>query len=111
MKLRYSTRLAFSLFVTTAVAGVLSAPAFAEPVGWNASDWELEDSEFEPESGWHFGRLENGLRYIVRRNDRPENTALVRMDIAAGSLDERSEERGYAHYVEHMAFNGSTNVP
>jgi zinc protease len=111
MKLRHSTRLAFSLFVTTAVAGVLSAPAFAEPVGWNAADWELEDSEFEPESGWHFGKLDNGLRYIVRRNDRPENTALVRMDIAAGSLDERAEERGYAHYVEHMAFNGSTNVP
>lgn len=111
MKLRHSTRLALSLFVTTAVSGIIAAPAFAEPVGWNASDWELEDSEFEPESGWYFGQLDNGLRYIVRRNDRPENTALVRMDIAAGSLDERAEERGYAHYVEHMAFNGSTNVP
>jgi len=111
MKLRHSTRLALSLFVTTAASGLLAAPLAAQPVGWDASAWELDDSEFEPESGWHFGRLENGLRYIVRRNDRPENTALVRMDIAAGSLDERAEERGYAHYVEHMAFNGSTNVP
>ncbi len=73
--------------------------------------WDLEDSEFEPEPGWVFGRLDNGLRYIIRRNDRPEGTALVRMEIAAGSLDEREDERGYAHYVEHMAFNGSTNVP
>ncbi|OBX20412.1 peptidase M16 [Erythrobacter sp. QSSC1-22B] len=111
MKLRNSARLALSLFVTTAVSGVLAAPAYAEPIGWDASEWELEDSEFEPESGWHFGQLANGLRYIVRRNDRPENTALVRMDIGAGSLDETAAERGYAHYVEHMAFNGSTNVP
>ncbi len=111
MKSRMTARLALSLLVTTAVSGIIAAPAFAEPVGWDASAWELEDSEFEPESGWHFGQLDNGLRYIVRRNDRPENTALVRMDIATGSLDERDDERGYAHYVEHMAFNGSTNVP
>ena len=80
-------------------------------VGWNPADWELEDSEFTPEGGWHFGKLDNGMRYIIRRNDRPENTALVRMEISAGSIDERDEERGFAHYVEHMAFNGSTNVP
>ncbi|MXO84817.1 insulinase family protein [Altererythrobacter aurantiacus] len=79
--------------------------------GWNASDWNLEDSEFEPEEGWHFGQLDNGLRYVIRPNERPEGTALVRMYIATGSLDETEEERGFAHFVEHMAFNGSTNVP
>ena len=41
----------------------------------------------------------------------PKGTAVVRMQIDAGSLDEGDNERGYAHYVEHMAFNGSTNVP
>lgn len=111
MKLRSSTRLALSLFLATAFIAPIAAPLHAEPVGWVAADWALEDSEFEPESGWHFGRLDNGMRYIIRRNSRPENTALVRMEISAGSLDERPEERGYAHYVEHMAFNGSTNVP
>lgn len=79
--------------------------------GWDPAMWDLEDSEFEPEAGWIFGRLDNGFRYIIRRNDRPEGTALVRMEVAAGSLDEREDERGYAHYVEHMAFNGSTSVP
>ena len=79
--------------------------------GWDPSVWDLEDSEFIPEAGWRFGRLDNGMRYIIRRNNRPENTALVRMEIDTGSLDEREEERGFAHYVEHMAFNGSTNVP
>ena len=78
---------------------------------WDAAMWDLADSEFAPEADWRFGRLDNGMRYIIRRNDRPENTALVRMEIAAGSLDERDSERGFAHFVEHMAFNGSTNVP
>ena len=78
---------------------------------WDPALWDLADSEFVPEADWRFGRLDNGLRYIIRRNDRPENTALVRMEIAAGSLDERDDERGFAHFVEHMAFNGSTNVP
>lgn len=63
------------------------------------------------EEGWVVGQLNNGMRYLIRRNNRPEGTALVRMEVAAGRLDERDGERGLAHYVEHMAFNGSTNVP
>ncbi len=102
-----SAKLALSLFLSTS----LTAPLAAEPVGWDPADWELEDSDFVPEDGWHFGKLDNGLRYILRRNDRPEGTALIRMEINAGSLDEREGERGFAHFVEHMAFNGSTNVP
>ena len=51
------------------------------------------------------------MRYIIRPNDRPEGTALVRMVIKTGSIDERDDELGFAHFVEHMAFNGSTNVP
>ena len=90
----------------------LAAPEpSTQTLGWDPAMWELEDSDFTPESGWRFGQLDNGMRYILRRNTRPEGTALVRMDIAAGSLDERDDERGYAHFVEHMAFNGSTNVP
>ncbi len=91
--------------------GSETAPPPDGPAGWVAQDWDLEDSEFTPEAEWHFGKLPNGLRYIIRRNDRPEQTAIVRMQIGAGSLDERDDERGFAHYVEHMAFNGSTNVP
>ena len=51
------------------------------------------------------------MRYVIRQNATPKGTALVRMQVDAGSLDESDSERGYAHYVEHMAFNGSTNVP
>lgn len=123
MTLRTAAHAALSLALTTA----LTAPALAQetpepgpkvsaddvagPVNWNPADWDLEDSEFTPEAGWYFGKLDNGVRYIIRPNNRPEGTALVRMVIGAGSIDEQDDEQGFAHYVEHMAFNGSTNIP
>ena len=73
--------------------------------------WAFADSDLEPEDGYVFGQLGNGMRFVIRSNATPEGTALVRMEIEAGRLDERDTERGLAHYVEHMAFNGSTNVP
>lgn len=96
---------AFALLLST------STIAQAEAQGWDAADWDLADSDIQPADGWVFGKLDNGMRYIVRKGERPEGTALVRMLVHAGSLDERDDERGFAHYVEHMAFNGSTNVP
>lgn len=123
MNTRTLTRLALPLLLTTAMAAPLAAQdpveeapsetaeAPSEAIGWDPKDWDFEDSEFTPEDGWVFGKLDNGMRYIIRRNDRPENTALVRMEIATGSIDERDDEQGFAHYVEHMAFNGSTNIP
>lgn len=101
--------------VRTAFAAALllgtSTMAHAEATGWNPADWKLEDSDVKPADGWVFGKLDNGMRYIIRKNDRPQGTAMVRMLVHAGALDERDEERGFAHYVEHMAFNGSKNVP
>ncbi|NCU11023.1 MAG: insulinase family protein, partial [Sphingomonadaceae bacterium] len=77
----------------------------AEPV------WAFEASDVPVDPAYRFGRLPNGMRYVIRQNATPQGTAVVRMQIDAGSLDESDTERGYAHYVEHMAFNGSTNVP
>jgi zinc protease len=73
--------------------------------------WGFLQSDIPPEPDYRFNRLPNGLRYIIRRNATPKGTAMVRLEIAAGSLDESPAERGFAHFVEHMAFNGSTNVP
>lgn len=73
--------------------------------------WAFEKSDVPVDPAYRFGRLPNGMRYVIRQNATPKGTALVRMQIDAGSLDENDDERGYAHYVEHMAFNGSTNVP
>jgi zinc protease len=58
-----------------------------------------------------YGELSNGLRYAVRQNDTPTKTATLLMRIDTGSLNETEETRGLAHFLEHMAFNGSENIP
>jgi zinc protease len=53
------------------------------------------------------GRLENGLRYYIRKNPRPANRAELRLVVNAGSILEDDDQLGLAHVVEHMAFNGT----
>jgi len=74
-------------------------------------DWAFEASDIPVDPDFRFGKLPNGMRYVIRNNGRPKGTAIVRMEVAAGSLDEADDERGFAHFIEHMAFNGSTHVP
>ncbi len=58
-----------------------------------------------------FGRLDNGLRFVVLPNPRPPGAASLRLLVEVGSRHERDHERGIAHLLEHMAFRGSTNLP
>jgi len=55
------------------------------------------------------GTLPNGIRYFIRVNGRPEHRAELRLVVNAGSVLEADDERGMAHFVEHMAFNGTRN--
>ena len=53
--------------------------------------------------------LPNGLTYYIRENQKPENRAMFRLVVNAGSLQESESQRGLAHFLEHMAFNGTEN--
>jgi zinc protease len=53
------------------------------------------------------GTLPNGLKFFIRRNPRPEDRVLLRLAVQAGSVDEAEDQRGLAHVLEHMAFNGT----
>jgi len=55
------------------------------------------------------GTLDNGLAFYIRANKKPENRAEVRLALNAGSIQEDDDQRGLAHFVEHMAFNGTEN--
>jgi zinc protease len=55
------------------------------------------------------GRLPNGLTYYIRKNGRPEKRVSLRLAVQAGSVLEEDDQRGLAHFLEHMAFNGSAN--
>jgi zinc protease len=57
------------------------------------------------------GVLGNGLRYFIIPNQTPKNEVVVRMRVGVGSMYETPKEAGIAHFLEHMAFNGSLNVP
>ncbi len=55
--------------------------------------------------------LANGLRYYVRANRKPEHRAELRLVVNAGSVLEDEDQRGLAHFVEHMAFDGTEHFP
>jgi zinc protease len=74
-------------------------------------EWPFAQSDLPPDPAYRFGRLDNGMRYIIRPNATPKGTGMVQFWIDSGSIAETDEERGYAHFIEHMAFNGSTHVP
>lgn len=57
------------------------------------------------------GELENGLSYVIMQHTTPPGRASVWMHVSAGSLNETDRQRGLAHFLEHMAFNGSENYP
>lgn len=57
----------------------------------------------------HRGKLDNGLEYFIRQNSSPSSKVELRLVVNAGSLQEAEDQQGLAHFVEHMAFNGSKN--
>ncbi|MGF1452069.1 MAG: M16 family metallopeptidase, partial [Opitutales bacterium] len=56
-----------------------------------------------------FGTLDNGLTYAIMPNEEPPERVSLRLLVRAGSLQETDEQAGLAHFLEHMAFNGSEN--
>ena len=58
-----------------------------------------------------YGKLENGFTYYVRNNKKPENMIQFRLVSNAGSIMERDDQQGLAHFCEHMAFNGIKGYP
>ncbi len=57
------------------------------------------------------GRLPNGLTYYLMKNKKPEQRALLWLAVNAGAVQEDDDQRGLAHFVEHMAFNGTARFP
>jgi len=73
--------------------------------------WAHVGSDLPPDPQVHFGALTNGLRFAILPNAEPPGRVSLRLYIEAGSLHENEDERGLAHFLEHMAFNGTKNFP
>ncbi len=67
------------------------------------------ESDLKPDPAATFGTLANGMRYVVMPNHEPKARVSLRLLVLAGSFNETEAQRGLAHYLEHMAFNGSTH--
>ena len=68
-------------------------------------------SDIKADPAARFGRLPNGMTYVILKNATPPGTASFRLRINGGSLMEADNQQGLAHFLEHMAFNGSKHVP
>jgi len=76
-----------------------------------AAPWPVVESDLPPDPAVRWGTLPNGLRYAVRPNAEPKGRVSLRLLVAAGSLHERDDERGLAHFIEHMVFLGTRLHP
>ncbi len=70
-----------------------------------------ENSDITPDPAVKWGVFENGLRYAILPNEEPPNRVSMRLYVDAGSLMEADNQQGLAHFLEHMAFNGTENFP
>ena len=73
--------------------------------------WEHATSDVPVDPRVHFGALDNGLRWAWARNGEPQKRCYLRLHVDVGSLAEEQAELGMAHFLEHMAFNGSEHFP
>jgi zinc protease len=108
MALKIGTGTGLSVILALALAACQPAPETVVPTDY-AFVHEVTDLPADPDI--IYGQLENGLRYAVQTNETPPNVASVRMVFNMGSLGEADDQRGLAHFIEHMAFNGTTDVP
>lgn len=107
--------LAFLLAAGTAVsvagagqaAGAVQVPAAADA---NMNKIDLA-AKLPIDPALVTGKLSNGLAYVIRKHNNPEARVSVWLHVSSGSLNESEETRGIAHFLEHMAFNGSKNFP
>src|SRR5262245_58326523 len=93
-----------ALLAVTSLAGAPQQQA-AQPAQYPLNQQIPVDSQIT------VGRLPNGLQYYVRANGKPEKRAELRLVVKAGSVLEDDDQQGLAHFVEHMAFNGTEHFP
>lgn len=74
-------------------------------------DFAHEISDIPADPGVRYGVLENGLRYAIMENETPSGQAVINLVFNVGELAQDEDQMEVAHFLEHMNFNGTTNVP
>lgn len=87
--------------------GLLSV-AFCMPL---ACKMQLDNQPLQLDPELRTGKLANGFTYYIRKNKTPEKKVMMYLAIKAGSILETDQQRGVAHFIEHMSFNGTKHFP
>ena len=106
-----SPRRLLLLVAASATVLIAASPVLAQAQVAPSDPWAQATSDIPVDSSVRFGTLPNGMQYAVMRNATPPGQASLRLRIDAGSLMENEDQLGLAHFMEHMAFNGTTNIP
>ena len=99
------------LLVTLALAAMATAVATAQRAVTTGPQNVPLTSVVPVDPRITVGTLPNGLRYYIRANNQPQGRAALRLVVNAGSILEDDDQRGLAHFVEHMSFNGTRHFP
>ncbi len=105
---RYSSTM---LLVMTVLISCMYSPLAAEGKASAGYSWPFEQSDLTPDPSILRGVLGNGLRYVIKKNAEPAERVAMYLNIQSGSLHESNEQRGVAHFLEHLMFNGSSHFP
>src|SRR6267142_1242431 len=104
--MKFATRIRSTLLLAAIVAASAILGAQQPTIPANVLSARLDDLvPVDPQIT--VGMLPNGLRYYIRANRVPQGRAELRLAVNAGSVLEDDDQRGLAHFVEHMAFNGT----
>ncbi|MGH9310014.1 MAG: M16 family metallopeptidase [Vicinamibacterales bacterium] len=95
------------LFVLLAAALAVGHAQTPAPAGQAPAAGLSPGGKLPFDSAVTTGTLPNGLKYYIRKNGRPENRVSLQLAVKAGSVDEENDQQGLAHFLEHMAFNGT----
>ena len=108
---------ASGLALSAGLVSIANAQSQAAPVAASTAQvapsnpWAQATSDIPADPAVRYGLLPNGMRYALLHNATPPGQASFRLRIDAGSLMERDDQKGLAHFMEHMAFNGTKDVP
>ncbi len=91
--------------------GLISAKTDTTRAAGVARPWAHDKSDIKPDAKTLYGKLDNGMRYIIHKNALPPERVSIRLHVDAGSLNEKESQRGVAHFLEHMVFNGTKTFP
>lgn len=113
MKIFHRRLLFLGLSLTVSAAGTTFGQIASANEGKSAKVYQtrVDDTPLKIDQGVKRGKLSNGFEYYIRKNVEPQNRVVMYLATKVGSILENEEERGLAHFLEHMQFNGTKHFP